>query len=221
MSLLVTLRTVLWTSLFVVACGDTGSDSLGTASSGGATTSSGGGSSSGDNTSSSSGGSSSGGSSSGGGVDAGADTGSNPVVDAGSGPFQGAPAFVNQIGRDARDTMHNFAGNTPVQNPSKQHCLDCHAQANFGGTLFRDAAGTMPLANAEVVVQAPGGPRVIVHTDQDGNFIVFGNAPVKAKFPANTAARTATAVRAMSGMIANGNCNKCHDGTTTSFIYVN
>jgi hypothetical protein len=154
-------------------------------------------------------------------VDAGAlDAG--PAINA----FEGAGAFVNQAGPSARKGGHKFSGNTPTTSPSKQACLGCHSAGggetpfSFAGTVFTTNAGTTPLANAEVRVRNAAGQATLVHTDADGNFFSRNSA---AGFPALTAARKGAALKAMSGSLAtaaDGDCNKCHNGTTTGYIFV-
>jgi hypothetical protein len=159
-------------------------------------------------------------------MDAGADV-TTPPVDAGPNAFTGAPAFVDMAGLTTRKGGHNFAGNTPTTNPAKSACLSCHGPGgpetlfSFAGTAFKDTNGTMPLANAEIRVRPTGGgaPQ-LVHTDQYGNFFTRANVT----FPAKTGARTAAATKLMGADIVaagGGDCNKCHNGSTTAFIYVN
>jgi hypothetical protein len=153
-------------------------------------------------------------------VDAGVDAG--PSINA----FEGAGAFVNQAGASARKGGHNFSGNTPTTNPAKKACLSCHSTGggetpfSFAGTVFTTNTGTTPLANAEVRVRNAAGQATLVHTDADGNFFSRNSA---AGFPALTAARKGAVLKAMSGALAtatDGDCNKCHNGTATGYIFV-
>lgn len=143
------------------------------------------------------------------------------TLDAGSdaGPtnaFTGAGAYTSKTGTSARKNAHNFAGNTPTTNPAKQACLGCHVAGgaapafSFGGTVFKDTAGTMPASNVEIRVRDLAGNAVSVYSDADGNFYYSGAFG----FPAHTGARDGTTTKLMSTLPGNGNCNSnvCHGG---------
>jgi hypothetical protein len=131
------------------------------------------------------------------------------------GAFANAPAFVSVSGTSARRSDHNFLSNTPTNSPAKQACFSCHGGGGapsmvFGGTIFADAAGTMPLANAEIRVVAASGTAYSTHSDQDGNFFVFGT-PLQS---GSAGARDATDVHLMARSAPSGDCNSstCHGG---------
>ncbi len=145
----------------------------------------------------------------GGTVDGGADAGATNA-------FTGAGAYTSKTGDSARKNAHAFAGNVPITNPAKQACLGCHVAGgtapafSFGGTVFKDVAGTMPASNVEIRIHDLAGNSVSVYTDADGNF--FSKAAFA--FPAHTGARDAAATRLMVTLPGNGNCNSnvCHGG---------
>ena len=145
----------------------------------------------------------------GGALDGGADAGATSA-------FTGAGAYTSKTGDSARKNAHNFAGNNPTTNPAKQACLGCHVAGgsapafSFGGTVFKDVAGTMPASNVEIRVRDLAGNAVSVYTDADGNF--FSKAAFT--FPAHTGARDGAATKLMVTLPGNGNCNStvCHGG---------
>lgn len=137
--------------------------------------------------------------------------------------FTGAAAYNNVAGGSARKGAHNFGGNTPQTNPAKQACLGCHKAGGnaptfkFGGTVYKDLAGTMPAANVEVRVRDGAGAASVVNSDADGNFYLRNGAFT---YPALTGARDGTTTKLMVAQITSGDCNACHNGTTTGFIHV-
>jgi hypothetical protein len=85
----------------------------------------------------------------------------------------------------------------------------------MGGTVYTDAAGTTPAASVEVRLVA-GATVFTAYTNATGNFYVFGNAAASSKVGVRDGAKT----HVMIGAAANGNCNGCHDGTTTAKIHL-
>ncbi len=146
---------------------------------------------------------------------------------AGTNAFTGAGAYQNTSGPSSRKGAHNFAGNTPSTNPAKQACLSCHVGGDapkflFAGTVFADANGQTPAASVEVAVRDGAGNRVIVRTDQDGNFYRKPGAG-DPTFPAQTAARDGANVRLMTAaIVANGggDRNACHKTGAAGVIHV-
>lgn len=158
----------------------------------------------------------------GGGIADDAGTG-NDASTGGTNAFTGAAAYGNVAGPSARKGSHNFAGNTPQTNPAKQACLGCHRAGGnaptfkLGGTVYKDLAGTMPAANVEIRVRDGAGTASVVNSDADGNFYLRAGAFT---YPALTGARDGTTTKLMVGQITSGDCNACHNGTTTGFIHV-
>jgi hypothetical protein len=124
-----------------------------------------------------------------------------------AGAFAGAPAYVQTTGTSTIRSSHPFAGNNPV----KQACLDCHSFA-AGGSVFLDAAGTMPAANIEIRMIDTNGVAKSSYTDANGNFF-FPSGTIAG--PAKVGVRDATATHLMSGGVSNGNCSSssCHGGS--------
>jgi hypothetical protein len=143
-----------------------------------------------------------------GGTTSGDASGPSPFVDA----FLGAPVFQSVLGPTARRTAHNFPGNTPTTNPANQACASCHPGFSMGGTVFKDAQGTIPAAGIEVRVRDATGNALSAYTDSDGNFYLRKPAASTFNYPAHTAVRDATKMTGMVATIANGNCASagCH-----------
>jgi hypothetical protein len=90
---------------------------------------------------------------------------------------------------------------------------------SFGGTVYRDAAGTTPYAGATILVTANGVTKKLIAGDQ-GNFQI---TPILFAAPTNqaTANAQASACPAQTPMVGalvggGGNCNgggTCHGGT--------
>ena len=140
-----------------------------------------------------------------GGADADAGSTPPPPVNA----FTGASAFVSQLGPTTRQTAHNFPGNTPTTSPKGQACSNCHSFF-MGGTIFADAAGTMPAAGVEVRARNAAGTAVSAWTDQDGNFYMPTSGGVA--FPASVGVRNAATTKVMSASLGAGTCaaSACH-----------
>jgi hypothetical protein len=131
--------------------------------------------------------------------------------------FTGAPAFTPGTGASTRQTAHDFTTSTPPTNPAKQACLTCHTRGGpapafaMAGTIFQDAAGTVPAVGVEVRVYDAKGATMCAYTDADGNFF-FRGAPFAA--PAYVGVRDALRTHLMTGTITSGDCNNatCHGG---------
>lgn len=141
--------------------------------------------------------------------DAGADAG--PKVD--PNPFAGAPAYVNTLGPSARKTQHPFTND----NPQGRQCLNCHdgngnapAMA-FGGTVYTSAAATTGAARVEVRVKDKDGKAISAWSDADGNFYFLLNPNGDLNLPGHPGIRNAKGTKVMSGTVADGNCNGCHN----------
>lgn len=149
-----------------------------------------------------------------------APTTSDAGVDAGDGgktvdpnPFGGAPAYVNTLGPSARKTQHPFTND----NPQGRQCLSCHdgngnppAMA-FGGTVYTTAAGTAGAARVEVRVKDKDGKAISAWSDADGNFYFLVNPNGDLNLPGHAGIRNAKGTKVMSGTVADGNCNGCHN----------
>lgn len=140
----------------------------------------------------------------------------------------GALAGVDAPGGalDAPATIGACESNSSTR-PNGQHnagqpCLNsgCHG-ANpgstvftIGGTLYTTAAGTTAAPGATIFI---GAQKLIVATN--GNF--YTTNPVT--FPTTTKASLCPDTKPMVGPLnaaGDGNCNNCHNGTTTSKLYV-
>lgn len=141
--------------------------------------------------------------------DAGADAG--PKVD--PNPFAGAPAYASTLGPSARKTQHPFTND----NPQGRQCLSCHdgngnapAMA-FGGTVYTTAAATTGAPRVEVRVKDKDGKAISASSDADGNFYFFVNPNGDLNLPGHAGIRNAKGTKVMSGTVASGNCNGCHN----------
>lgn len=127
--------------------------------------------------------------------------------------FTGAPAYVATTGTTSIRGAH---GAFPNNDPAKQNCLGCHNDFFAGGTVYKDAAGTMPAAQVEVRVRSANGNAVRAYTDAVGNFFITKTAATTAgvTLPALVGARNATVTKPMASMISSGACNTsgCHAG---------
>lgn len=154
----------------------------------------------------------------------GADTAGPPTA------FTGAPPYTTVItGGDTLNANHNFPAATPTTNPVDQACLDCHGPGGgastkfaFGGSVFKDMAGTIPAPSVEVRVRDTAGNAMVTHTDVNGNFYAAiatgGPQPIAANSLAGSRDSTGdvgTMVTAFTGP-TNGSCGgggTCHGGT--------
>jgi hypothetical protein len=128
-------------------------------------------------------------------------------------PFTGAPAYVSTLGPSARKTQHPFTND----NPQGRQCLSCHdgngnapAMA-FGGTVYTTAAGGTGAARVEVRVKDQDGKAISAWSDADGNFYFLVNPNGDLNLPGHAGIRNAKGNKVMSGTVANGNCNGCHN----------
>ena len=105
---------------------------------------------------------------------------------------------------DSQNAAHPNAGN-----PAGVNCMDCHsaaggANAKWGiaGTVYNSAAGTTPVAKAEVrIVDATGKELGLVYSDDKGNFwadTIVGGIPAGAK----VGVRNATVTKLMGTALA-------------------
>lgn len=147
----------------------------------------------------------------------------SPPTDAGADAiapsvFDGAPPYAAKSGPPTDDDKHP----NDEKDPAGLACLGCHDGSTeaprfvLGGTVYADAAGTTPLAKAEVRVVS-GADVFVAYTNGDGNFFVTGASSITT---GHAGVRDATSTRDMPGTIASGDCNGCHDGTTTPRIHL-
>jgi hypothetical protein len=114
-----------------------------------------------------------------------------------------------------------------TSNPAGQACLDCHDGRTrnvtafvVGGTVYLDAARTVPAASVEVRVRANDGTAVSAYTDNDGNFFVRKDktSPNLAP-PWRVGVRDIARIKMSSNLINSGNCTSCHrDGAQPGII---
>lgn len=139
-----------------------------------------------------------------------------PAPTANKGVFEAAPTYVATAGATTRKAKHNFAGNTPTTNPAGRACMQCHGAAGpaprfvVGGTIFKDAAGTMPAARVEVRIIDAENKATSTYTDADGNYFIKFNAATPVAFPIRAGVRDADSLLSMRAGAAAGNCNSCH-----------
>ena len=154
-----------------------------------------------------------------GGADTGAKDAGGDAADAATAvtAFTGAGAYVATTGPSTIKGAHGGNGN-----PSKLACQGCHGAGGgaprffAGGSVFKDAAGTMPAAQVEVRFRDAAGKSLSAFTDATGSFYVRQSTATAAgiTLPAHVGARDATTTKLMSATIANGDCNSsaCHGG---------
>jgi len=131
--------------------------------------------------------------------------------------FTGAGAYVATSGPSTIKGAHGGNGN-----PSKLACQGCHGAGGgaprffAGGSVFKDAAGTMPAAQVEVRFRDAAGKSLSAYTDATGSFFVRQTTATAAgiALPALVGARDAALTKLMTATIANGDCNSaaCHGG---------
>jgi hypothetical protein len=99
-----------------------------------------------------------------------------------------------------------------------QNCLDCHngqqqAQGapifTIGGTLYKDAAGTIPRIGATVIIIDSNGKVVKVPTQQNGNF--YSSAQLTAPYSLGVS-ECPGENKPMISQTPDGDCNSCHTG---------
>ena len=133
---------------------------------------------------------------------------------ASAGAFAGASAYVASTGPTTIKSAHSaFPGN----NPAKQACLGCHS-FSVGGSVFKDAAGTMPASGVEMRFIDANGAAHSAYTDVNGNFFLSAGTLVG---PAKVGVRDGTTTHLMNGGITSGDCNSsgCHGGAQ-GFIHL-
>jgi cytochrome c5 len=97
-------------------------------------------------------------------------------------------------------------------------CLECHnGQAagapvfTLAGTVYKDAAGTIPKTHATVIVYDGDGNVVKLPTAANGNFYTQAAlAP-----PYFTAVSQCPATAPMAQNFSDGDCNSCHSGAAS------
>jgi hypothetical protein len=115
---------------------------------------------------------------------------------------------------DARldcEVKHNAVG-SGYHNPGTP-CLECHngqqagaPRFSIGGTVFRDAAGTIPVVGATVIVIDGNGLVVKLPTQQNGNF--YSQAILSPPF-VTAVSQCPDNVPMLSNFVS-GDCNSCH-----------
>ncbi len=138
--------------------------------------------------------------------------------------FTGTGAYASQLPANSAVSIHANKGVGVV--PGKGvACLSCHGNGGsapeflFGGTVFKDKAGTLAAANIELRVRGSDGMGFLSHSDMDGNFWFLKGASVLAT-PALTGARNSATTTLMSGNITDTNCNGCHTGGGTDVVHL-
>ncbi|MDB4944118.1 MAG: hypothetical protein JWP97_3652 [Labilithrix sp.] len=152
--------------------------------------------------------------------------GTDAAVDAApaESPFTGAPAYVATTGRSTFQREHPNGGN-----PSKRACFDCHGGSGPGpdffaaGSVFSDAAGTVPAAQVEIRFRDDSGHALSTYSDKLGNFLITKQSASAAgvTFPLHAGARNATTTKLMTEITPKGDCNNaaCHGGAQ-GFIHL-
>src|SRR5262249_45753922 len=81
---------------------------------------------------------------------------------------------------------------------------------SYGGTVWKDAAATMPYAGATILITINGTTHKII-SGTNGNFHI-PSVLIPSPTQANTAASPCPDKTAMSGQLVTGggNCNTCH-----------
>lgn len=95
-------------------------------------------------------------------------------------------------------------------------CAGCHG-ARYAGTVYQSASGSV-VSNAVIVITENSGTVIQVTADDSGNFYTQNGNP--------SGGYTATVKGNTIGMVTkpiNGACSSggCHDGATTSVVYIN
>ncbi len=132
--------------------------------------------------------------------------------------FTGAPTYVAPDGGGDSSDNENHGGDG---NPAGQNCLDCHSVAGpgphylFGGTVWSDPDGGVPVPKAEVRITTPFGQELAkTYTNDDGNFwVLFQDGGIPAGSHAGV--RNADNVQLMPDALkgsAEGSCQQsaCH-----------
>jgi len=144
----------------------------------------------------------------------------------GSGGGSGSGSNCDALSTNLPDGHHN-AGQACMQGGC--HLIGNTGGANvpafaYGGTLYRDSAGTNPYPGATIEVTIGGQTKKMV-TGSNGNFYITSTlaSPPTAAMTATTKASACPSTTPMSGALVDngGNCNNCHKtGGTTTPIYL-
>jgi hypothetical protein len=123
--------------------------------------------------------------------------------------FAGAPAYVAQTGANTLDTGHKM---NPSANPAGTDCVTCHSGFLMGGTIYKDAAGTIPAAQVEVRLRTAQGTTASAYTDAAGNFYLRKTSAPTLTLPALVGVRDGANTVPMVATITNGSCaaSGCH-----------
>jgi hypothetical protein len=102
-------------------------------------------------------------------------------------------------------TPTGSAGHSPGMD-----CRGCHAMSppylTVAGTLYTDAAGSLVLTGATVVLTDSAGAEIRLVSHVTGNF--FTDAAVA--FPATVSVSMCPDAAAMTSAVTDGSCNRCH-----------
>lgn len=99
-----------------------------------------------------------------------------------------------------------------------QNCLECHNGQQqpqgapiftFAGTVFKDAAGTIPKTGATVIVIDANGTVAKAVTQANGNF--YSSAALVAPYSVGASECPAANVPMIENF-SDGDCNSCHTG---------
>ena len=95
-----------------------------------------------------------------------------------------------------------------------QACLGCHASGQsptmtLAGTLYSAATGGTAVTGATVTVTGNNGNKITMVTGNSGDF--YSGSAIT--YPATVSISRCSTSVAMTGTIANGNCNNCHNST--------
>jgi hypothetical protein len=118
---------------------------------------------------------------------------------------------------DAPDNCEPYVASigSGYHNPG-QNCLECHNGQDpaapiytLAGTVFKDAAGTIPKTHATVVVFDANGNVVRIPTTANGNFYTSAQLTP----PYYTAVSQCPTTVPMQTNFVDGDCNSCHGAT--------
>jgi hypothetical protein len=130
-------------------------------------------------------------------------------------PIEEAPD-AGVVPPDAPDNCEPLVANVGGghHNPG-QNCLECHNGQDpaapvftLAGTVFKDAAGTIPKTRATVIVYDGDGNVVKMSTQLNGNF--YTSAALTPPF--FTAISQCPNEEQMNENFSDGDCNSCHSG---------
>lgn len=136
-------------------------------------------------------------------ADAGTEPPPPPPPDAGTEPPPPPPPDCAPL------TTANGSGN---HNPGT-NCGACHASLGsrtwtISGTLYRDAAGSGPIAGATIRVTDASGAKLNLVTASNGNFWTTQAV----RFPLTVDASGCPTTTPMLSPVTDGSCNSCHGG---------